>query len=872
LKYITNYLKDSFSKGTIINDYNILSTSIIGAISHPLFFIIHHLIYDMWDSIFWKIGASVVSLILLFYKKMPKFFQQKISYYWHFMLIYNLSFLITLTALNNGFSKTWFLWELIMIFILIMFVPNWMMFLFDLIVGAGFALFIHIKFYDGSILVKIQEIQNIEFDFFLYLLTYIFAIISGLVFGYSNALGIASFERAKIFKSLAGSVAHELRNPLNNINLIGMQIKEMANYLEKNDITKPSQSLITKTNLNKPSSQILANPTANLMHLTSKISESIAHANNIINIILNDLNEKKIYPHDFNYILPDKIIPSIIDKYGFKNDEERSKIIYNPSLDENNFIKIIPERFKYIIFNLIKNSLHYNNFDDFIINIGTEKRLINGVKYNSVYILDNGPGIPPNIIPKLFDDFYTNGKVDGTGLGLSFCKRNMQIFGGDIICESQINKWTKFSLLFPVIKKEEFLLAQETQNMKKILLVDDQEINLLTSQAKIKKNLSNIICDLARGGKEAIEKSSKNDYDLILMDIQMPDINGIDATRKIREFNKEVPIIALTSLDRDTFNKLVVSEKANNLFNYYLSKSSIERIFYRAITKWIIDIEDDLTYIGDKNEYLKILQHKKILLADDQNFNRALVKRNLENAGFVVIEANNGLEMLDIYKNSLDKEGVSSFDAIITDIVMPPYNGDDCSQEIRAIESSFKISYHDEIPIIAMSGNGSRADVFHYFNCKITDYYIKGSKPDLLIKIIATYLVKKPIRINNINYHQVIKSQTTEIANLNKKVLGEHFDKDIQMRIFEMFIKDIDNFLEKIDQAILENDRKNLLALIHSIKGSATNIGADRLYCFCKMIELKIKEGEIDNNLKSEMQIVYNDLKQEILENNKTKS
>jgi CheY-like chemotaxis protein/HPt (histidine-containing phosphotransfer) domain-containing protein len=273
-----------------------------------------------------------------------------------------------------------------------------------------------------------------------------------------------------------------------------------------------------------------------------------------------------------------------------------------------------------------------------------------------------------------------------------------------------------------------------------------------------------------------------------------------------------------------------------------------------------------LPYIGDKEEYLKTLQNKKILLADDQTFNRALIKKNLENAGATVVEANNGLELLEIYKKSLDKEGCSSFDSIVTDIIMPPYNGDDCSQEIREIEASFKISYHDEIPIIAMSGNGSREDVFHYFDCKITDYFIKGSKPDLLIKIIATYLVKKPLRINNVDYHQVIKSQTNEIVNLNRAILGEHFDKDIQIRIFEMFIKDIDNFLEKIDLAITEKDRKNLLALIHSIKGSATNIGADRLYCFCKMIELKIKEGEIDNNWRLEIKNIYDELKIEIKE------
>ena len=84
------------------------------------------------------------------------------------------------------------------------------------------------------------------------------------------------------------------------------------------------------------------------------------------------------------------------------------------------------------------------------------------------------------------------------------------------------------------MNKEDILHAQEMQNKKRILLVDDQEINLLTAQARIKKNLVNIVCDLARGGREAINMCLNNSYDLILMDIQMPIIGGIEATKKIR--------------------------------------------------------------------------------------------------------------------------------------------------------------------------------------------------------------------------------------------------------------------------------------------------------------------------------------------------
>lgn len=855
---LKSYLKNAFARGTTINNYNLKAIVTVGSFGHPLFAAIHIYIFNMpWDSMALKISAGLVCLSLATKNYWPKKLKPLFPFYWHFMLIYNLSFLITLTSLNNYFIKTWFIWEVIMLYILIMLVPHWLIFLCDLLIGVVSAFVIHgIFFKEISIFDPATTTYNFDpFDILLYISAFTFATISGLIFSYSNAKGLASEERAKIFKSLAGSIAHELKNPLNAINMVGMEIKNMATNIEKNNQIAPYTS---SQNQNLLSSSSLQN-------LTQKISESINNANNIINIILNDLSEKQIYPHEIKYLNPDNILPEILEKYVYKNEDEKKKIKYHYSNDSGIFLKIVPERFNYIIFNLLINALYYNKSDDFIINIGVEKRLFDGVNYNSVYILDNGPGIPANSISRLFDDFYTSGKIDGTGLGLAFCKRNMLMFGGDIICESEFGKWTKFSLLFPHLAQEDIARVQIERGKKKILLVDDQLINLLTGQARINKNLSKIKCDVARGGQEAIDKFiNNNGYDLVLMDIQMPEIDGIQASKKIREFNQEVPIIALTSLDKDTFNKLILTENALNNFSGYLSKSSLERIFYRSITKWFVDFDDDIKYVGDKDEYSKILINKKIIVADDQPINRVLIKRHLELRGAFVVEASDGIEMINIYKQSLDNEGNSYFDIILTDISMPYVGGDECSLKVREIEASYKIGYHDEIPIIALTGNGSLNDIRNYFNCRLTDYFIKGSNPELLIKIISVYLIKKPVKINKVDYTKVVRSETSEIVNLNQLILGNHFDREKQSAILQMFIRDIDDFMDKIHSAIEINDKKILLSYIHSVKGSAVNIGADRLYYFCKMIETKIKEGDLSNNWFEEMKKIYYDLKSEI--------
>ena len=100
----------------------------------------------------------------------------------------------------------------------------------------------------------------------------------------------------------------------------------------------------------------------------------------------------------------------------------------------------------------------------------------------------------------------------------------------------------------------------------------------------------------------------------------------------------------------------------NTGFNGYIQKPATDNILFRTVTKWIIDAEDNLSYVGSKEDYLKILQGKKAILADDQQMNRVMTKINLENAGLIITEANDGKELLEIYQKSLNENGISSFD------------------------------------------------------------------------------------------------------------------------------------------------------------------------------------------------------------------
>ena len=272
-----------------------------------------------------------------------------------------------------------------------------------------------------------------EFNVLGYGLILFFTAFSGVIFVHANKSVWLSKQRQQHLQltSLAGSIVHEIRNPLNAINLSA----------------SASDAALKSDQDNKISEALKYN---------DHIFSSIKKANEIINIALSDLKDKPVDSNDFSYPSANKILPEIIKNYGYSSEAEKAKVKLD--LKDNFIFRVIDDRFTFIIYNLLKNALYYlNQYPDSIVTIGVETfnsslRVTNGSaaiqnvdaevtglphhasmvrndgsgidysKYNVIYVYDTGPGIPSNILPKLFGDFFTSGKKEGTGLGLAFCK------------------------------------------------------------------------------------------------------------------------------------------------------------------------------------------------------------------------------------------------------------------------------------------------------------------------------------------------------------------------------------------------------------------------------------------------------------------
>ena len=188
-------------------------------------------------------------------------------------------------------------------------------------------------------------------------------------------------------------------------------------------------------------------------------------------------------------------------------------------------------------------------------------------------ITDTGIGIPQKYIDKVFDKFVqvernSDEQFQGTGLGLAIVKRFVDSFDGQIHIDSEINKGTTIRFSIPLILGKEVERSTSNKNGMtidnlRVLVVEDNKVNQIVTQKILEKNM--IICTIAVDGFHALEILKTNKFDIILMDIHMPKMNGFETTEKIHELGITTPIIALTASDKYELEGDISKYKMNDI-------------------------------------------------------------------------------------------------------------------------------------------------------------------------------------------------------------------------------------------------------------------------------------------------------------------
>lgn len=282
--------------------------------------------------------------------------------------------------------------------------------------------------------------------------------------------------------------------------------------------------------------------------------------NNILD--LNKLEARKVEILETSFNLEKRISDVLI---ALKNsaDDKNTKLHFNFDPEIPKKLKGDPLKISQILINLIGNSIKFTENGDIWINVNRVNQ-VGQQLFLHFEIKDNGEGITKEKQSAIFENFtqgslQINRKFGGTGLGLSIVKNLLNLMNSEIHLDSELGKGSSFSF---DLKFEAFetagvkgpglvaaTLSNDIMHNKKILIVEDNKINQMITRKILEKH--QVICDVADNGTIAIEKVKNNHFDLILMDIHMPGISGIEATIEIRKFDDHIPIVALTAVTLD---------------------------------------------------------------------------------------------------------------------------------------------------------------------------------------------------------------------------------------------------------------------------------------------------------------------------------
>lgn len=355
------------------------------------------------------------------------------------------------------------------------------------------------------------------------------------------------------------TVSHELRTPLNAINGITHLL------LEEN----PKDSQLNYLNSLKFSGNYL-----------------IAFINDILEI--NRIESEKIPIEKINCDL--KLQLSNIQK-SFKEIAQENNNTFILEIEDNIPDNLIcdPTKLSQIFINLISNSLKFTK-NGYVKLIAKLEKVEDKKIQIQFKVSDNGIGIPEDKQNEIFESFSQgsieiNRKYGGTGLGLAIVKRLIELLGGTIQINSKVGLGTTFSFSLPfevgkneIVEIKEQAIDNAAIENKKILLVEDNKINQMITKKMIENK--GMFCKILDNGEDSVTYlKQKNDYDLVLMDVHLPGINGTIATQQIREFNTEIPIIALTAISLNENREMLLSYGMNDV----ITKPFDPEQFYKII-------------------------------------------------------------------------------------------------------------------------------------------------------------------------------------------------------------------------------------------------------------------------------------------------
>ena len=631
---------------------------------------------------------------------------------------------------------------------------------------------------------------------------------------------------------------------------------------------------------------------------------------NIINDILDysKIEAGKLELEEIDFDLRNTL-ENAADTLALKANEKGLELTCHIKPDVPTALMGDPARLRQVIVNLAGNSIKFTEKGEVVIQVEVEKETDASAKLHFM-ISDTGIGIPQDKIESVFNSFEqadgsTTRKYGGTGLGLSISRKLVEMMGGNIWVESpgncllkiedcklknekseiqnnrqssSLNNQSKagpgstfhFTVRFGLSSSKEIkTLPSDRFDLSgvPVLIVDDNFTNRIVLQEMTAS--WGLVPSLAVDGKEAIDRlneayDSGKPYHLLLLDLQMPELDGFDVAKKIKDnpLGDDLKIILLTSLGRKGDAARCKEVGISGYLNKPVKQSELLDAVMMAMGS---SGEEDATVIT-RYTVQEARNSLNILVAEDNPINQRLVIELLKTRGHRVVMASNGKEAIEAIKEE-------DFDLVLMDVQMPEMDGLEATRHIREREqrATSKASWSEakiplkagqqatsneqratSIPIIAMTANAMKGDREKCLESGMDDYVSKPINVEELFGVIEKFSRKLKDHKKKKPFPSLKKTETVskEVFDLSKAMEVVAGNKEIFKEIANIFLESSPASVAQIKEAIAGDDALALEHAAHSLKGSVGHFGARRTFEAAYNLEKLGREkemGEADN-------------------------